>query len=86
MRASLFFEPIAELSQLLGGGQIGPKRLVKLAIRRAGQQADLHRLLRYLYSSAVGVEDFHSNAPVLFFRLMQGYSGLEGEKRSCSSA
>jgi hypothetical protein len=57
----------------------------QLAIGCSSQQANLHRLLMYIQSSAVGVEDFHFNAPVLFFRLMQRYSGLDGEKRRFTS-
>jgi len=39
----------------------------------------------HIQPSAVGVEDFHSNAPVLFFLLIKGCSGLDGQKRRFTS-
>jgi hypothetical protein len=66
MRTSLFMQPIRELQQLLGGGQIRPKFFVGLAIGPLDQQANLDRLLMDVQSGTVGVEDLHRNAPMLF--------------------
>src|SRR6266702_6826542 len=79
-------EPITELQQLLGGGKVGTKFFLKLTIGRVCQHTDLHGLLMHIQSSAVGVENFHSTAPVLFFLLSKGCSGLDGLKRRFSSA
>ncbi len=82
MRTSLFVQPIRELQQLLGGGQICPKFFVGLLIGPLGQQAHLDRLLMDVQSGTVGVENLHRNAPLLFIK---GCSGLGGEKQRFSS-
>ncbi len=47
MRTALFFEPITELQQLLGGAKVGPKFFLKLTIGRVCQHTDLHGLVCY---------------------------------------
>jgi hypothetical protein len=57
--ASSFGEPIAQLEQLLGGRQIGPKLLVGLTVGRSGQEADLHGLLMHIQPRAVSIKNLH---------------------------
>ena len=47
LRTALFFEPITELQQLLGGAKVGPKFFLKLTIGRVCQHTDLHGLVCY---------------------------------------
>ncbi len=45
----------------------------------------IRKNLMHIQSSAVGGENFHSTAPVFFFLLSKGCSGLDGLKRRFSS-
>jgi hypothetical protein len=85
MGTSAFFEPITQLEQLFRCGEIRPKFFLALPIGQVCHDAHFHRFLMHVQSRAVRVEDFHSNAPVLFFLLIKECSGLDGQKRRFTS-